>query len=178
MKLSYKRFWSGRKSKYYPSFTTALKDAVKFASFWICVVFLFFAIINFLTNDALSWNVVLGGLLLLICIFLLGVGMFLFENYYKQQQIINAIISLLPQDCKITCIEYKEDKKQYNILTTYNHKNFVATAEYPKLWVSEKGSSDALGFLNIANNNYDDNKQLIYKFVYYVNIIALFVSYH
>ncbi|WP_283127667.1 hypothetical protein [Bacteroides clarus] len=167
MKLKDKQFWRSKKRKYYPSLATALKDAVKFASFWTCFVFLFFTIMSFLTYDALSWNIVLSGFLLLVCIFLLGVGIFLCENYCKQQRIINAIVSLLPQNCKITCIEYKESNRQYHILITYSHKSFTAKVEYPNLWVYEKGTRDILGFLSITSKKYDDNRRLIYNFMNY-----------
>lgn len=71
MKLDDKRFWNGSKRKYYPSFAVALKGAVKFALLWTCMVSLFFVVMSFLTNDTLSWKIVLGGFLLLGCIFLL-----------------------------------------------------------------------------------------------------------
>lgn len=165
MKLKDKRFWDGKKRKYYPSSAMALKDAVKFTSLWTCMLLLLFIIMIFLTNDTLSGGIVFSVFLLLVCIFLLGVGMFLYENYCKQRRIINAVVSLLPQDCKITCIEYKEDSRQYRVLTTYNHKSFTVKVEYPDLWISEKDTCDVLGFLRMTSKKYEDNKKLIYKFM-------------
>lgn len=167
MKLTDKRFWSGRKRKYYPSIADALKDAAKIASFWTCFVFLFLVFVCFLTDDILSWNTAFCGFLLLVCVFLLDVGIFLFENYYKQQRIINAVVSLLPHDCQITCIEYNEDNGQYNIGTTYNHKMFAIRVEYPNLWIREKGTRTSLGFLRMTRKNHDNNKKQINKFMNY-----------
>lgn len=167
MKLKDRQFWNGRKRKYYPSFVMALKDAVKFASFWTCFMFCSSAIMSFLTNGTLSWNIVLSGFLLLACTFLLGVGMFLRENYSKQQRTIKSAISLLPEDCQVTCIEFNEADRQYHILTTYNHKHFAVKVEYPNLWISEKDSRNSLGFLKMTSKKYDDNKKLIYKFMNY-----------
>lgn len=165
MKLKDKRFCNGKKNKYYPSLAMALKDAVKFTSLWTCILFLLFIIMIFLTDDTQSWNIVFGVFMLLACIFLLGVVMFLYENYCKQQRIINAVVSLLPQDCNIACIEYKEDSRQYHVLITYNHKSFTVKVEYPDLWISEKDTRDVLGFLKMTSKDYDNNKKLIYKFM-------------
>ena len=104
MKLTNKRLWKGEKAEYYPAFKYALTDSLLFSVLWVVIISLLLSticlIIHFTNGSNMSWEVIAFVLLFLSTVFLISNGMFLYENWYKQERTIGKTKKLWPKgDC-------------------------------------------------------------------------------
>ena len=103
MKLTDKRFWSGEKMEFYPSFKYALLASVLFAISWtlalsliLCLICLIIGLHN---EESISCHTISVGVIFLLIVFIISNGMFLYENWIKQYIIIGKVKKLLPEGC-------------------------------------------------------------------------------
>ena len=168
-KLLNKHLWSGEKICYYPSFTQVLIDSFRFSVLWtvgITVLLCIIPLIIYLRDgERVSLGVISVGLSFLLFIFIISNGMFLYDNWYKQNIIINKSKKILPEGCDILSIEYNHTSKEYLIKIDYFGRIFRVTVEYPFFYISEKGVR-ALGALNIGSvKTIAENKLLVKNYM-------------
>ena len=169
IKLTDKRFWSGEKTGFYPSFKYALSDSVLFAISWTLALSLILCLICMIiglhNEESISWHTISVGLTFLLIVLIISNGMFLYENWVKQYIIIGKVKKLLPEGCAMKSINFDNVSKEYKIMLEYKGKMFRATIEYPFFYLSEKGVR-ALGALNIRTRKYfAENKSLIMDYM-------------
>lgn len=143
MKLNDKRFWNGEKTEYYPSFKYALTYSLLFSVLWVVIISLSLSticlIIHFTNGCNLSWEVIAFVLLFLSIVFLISNGMFLYENWYKQERTIGKTKKLLPEGNCVQSVEYDVENKKYTIQVGYMDRTFRITVVYPILCISARG---------------------------------------
>ena len=169
MKLTDKRFWSGEKMEFYPSFKYALLASVLFAISWtlalsliLCLICLIIGLHN---EESISCHTISVGVIFLLIVFIISNGMFLYENWIKQYIIIGKVKKLLPEGCAMKSINFDNVSKEYKIFLEYKGKMFFATIEFPFFYLRENGVH-ALGALNIRTRKYfAENKSLIMDYM-------------
>ena len=169
MKLTDKRFWSGEKMEFYPSFKYALLASVLFAISWtlalsliLCLICLIIGLHN---EESISCHTISVGVIFLLIVFIISNGMFLYENWIKQYIIIGKVKKLLPEGCAMKSINFDNVSKEYKIFLEYKGKRFFVTIEFPFFYLSENGVR-ALGALNIGSRKYfAENKSLIMDYM-------------
>lgn len=143
MKLTNKRLWKGEKAEYYPAFKYALTDSLLFSVLWVVIISLLLSticlIIHFTNGSNMSWEVIAFVLLFLSTVFLISNGMFLYENWYKQERTIGKTKKLLPKGNCVQRVEYDAENKKYTIQVCYMGRTFRITVVYPFLGISERG---------------------------------------
>ena len=169
MKQTDKRFWSGEKTDYYPSFKYALSDSVLFSISWtlaLCLILcLILLIIGLHNEESISWHTISVGLIFLFIVFIISSGMFLYENWVRQYIIIGKARRLLPEGCTMKSINFDSVKKEYKMMSEYKGKMFRVTIEYPFFYLSENGVR-ALGALNISSRkDFERNKSLVIDYM-------------
>ncbi len=169
MKLTDKRFWSGEKTDYYPSFKYALSGSVQFSISWTLAISLILCLICLIigshNEESISWHTISVGLILLFIVFIIANGMFLYENWVRQYIIIGKAKKLLPEGCAMKSINFDGVRKEYKIMLEYKGKMYRATIEYPFFYISENGVR-ALGALNIGSRKcFAKNKSLIMDYM-------------
>lgn len=106
MKLTNKRLWKGEKAEYYPAFKYALTDSLLFSVLWVVIISLLLSticlIIHFTNGSNMSWEVIAFVLLFLSTVFLISNGMFLYENWYKQERTMGK-----QRNCYLKVIAYR-----------------------------------------------------------------------
>ena len=117
MKPTDKRFWSGEKTGYYPSFKYALSDSVLFSISWTLAISLILCLICLIiglhNEESISWHTISVGLIFLFIVFIISNGMFLYENWVRQYIIIGKAKRLLPEGCTMKSINFDSVKKEY-----------------------------------------------------------------
>lgn len=169
MKPTDKRFWSGEKTGYYPSFKYALSDSVLFSISWTLAISLILCLICLIiglhNEESISWHTISVGLIFLFIVFIISNGMFLYENWVRQYIIIGKAKRLLPEGCTMKSINFDSVKQEYKMMLEYKGKMFRVTIEYPFCYLSEKGVR-ALGSLNISSRkNLARNRSLIMNYM-------------
>ena len=166
MKPTDKQIWQGLKTNYYPSFSHAMMDSLRFSVLWTVVIAVLLCIIPFTiylrNGESLSLNIISVGLSFLFVVFIISNAIFLYENWYKQNRTLNKMKRLLPEGCDILSIEYNYTSKEYLIKIDYFGRIFRVTVEYPFFYISEKGVR-ALGALNIDSVKTIDKNKLLVK---------------
>ena len=169
IKLTDKRFWSGEKTGFYPSFKYALLDSVLFTISWTLALSLILCLICMIiglhNEESISSHTMSVGLIFLLIIFIISNGMFLYENWVKQYIIIGKVKKLLPEGYAMKSINFDSARKHYKIILEYKGKMFRVTIEYPFFYLSENGVR-ALGALNIGSRKcFAENKSLIMDYM-------------